>query len=76
MHHVIGKKIDVWTVTETWLRDEDSVALAVLSSQGYSFRNVSREADRRGGGTGILVRDDIKIRMVNGEEKRSFGVSE
>ena len=38
MDHITGNKIDVCTVTETWLRDEDSVVLAALSPQGLCIK--------------------------------------
>ena len=42
---VISNKLDVCTVTKTWLRDVDSVALTALSPRGYLLRNVSRGID-------------------------------
>ena len=61
MDHVIDKKIDVYAVTEIWLRDEDTVALAALAPLGFSFKNVPRTDGRNGGWTGIFVRDSLNI---------------
>jgi exonuclease III len=74
--HIIENKIDICVVTETWLKDDDSVALAALSSHGYSFRNIPRTGERTGGGTGIMVRENFKIGFIEGIQRLSFEVSE
>ena len=59
--HVVENDIGLCTVTETWLNDVDSVSIAQLSVAGYSFKNFLRKSHNRGGGTGILFRDSLKV---------------
>ena len=74
--HVIDYKLDVCAVTETWLKKNDTVTLSALSPSGYIFKNIPRASDRTGGGTGILVRDNYNIHLVQAIERNSFEVSE
>ena len=55
-----GESFDVCVVTETWLKDNDSVPLAALTPTGFSFRKVNRHSGSSGGGTGVLFRDSFK----------------
>ena len=45
--HVVENDIDLCTVTETWLNDDDAVQLSVA---GDFFKNFSRQSQNRGGG--------------------------
>ena len=74
--HVVDSEIDICVVTETWLRKRDDVALSALPPPGHSFKNISRTADRTGGGTGIMLRDTFKLTPVEGKEGLSFESSE
>ena len=74
--HILEEKIDICVVTETWLKDVDSVSIVALSPPGYYFKHFSRKSDRKGGGTGVLYNEIVKIKFVDGEEKRSFEFSE
>lgn len=74
--HVINGKLDICLVTETWIKNDDSVTLAALSPQGYMFRNVPRHSERTGGGTGIILRENFKINFIEGNLRLSFESSE
>ena len=74
--HVIHNNIDVCIVTETWLKEQDTVSIALLSPPGYSFKSFPRQSDRKGGGTGIMFNNDFKVSLTRGGEKRSFEFSE
>ena len=50
----------------------DFVRIAQLSVAGYSFKNFPRKSYNRGGGTGILFRDSLKVSLVDGKENKSF----
>ncbi len=63
-------------VTETWLKDIDSVSIAALSPPGYFFKSFPRQSDRRGGGTGVMFSTCVNFKFINGEEKCSFEYSE
>ena len=54
VEHVINSNIDICAITETWLNEKDDVTRAALKPEGYSFQDHPREADRAGGGTGIM----------------------
>ena len=54
----------------------DFVRIAQLSVAGYSFKNFPRKSHNRGGGTGILFRDSLKVSLVDGKENKSFEFSE
>lgn len=49
----MGNKIDLCVLTETWLKDEDSVSIS-LSPPGYLFRNCPRPWQRIEGGIGLI----------------------
>ena len=74
--HVVENDIGLYTVTETWLNDADSVSISELSVAGYFFKNFSRQSQNRGGGTGILFRDSVNVSLVDGRENKSFEYSE
>ena len=70
--HVVENDIGLCTVTENCLNDVDSVSIAQLSVADYSFINFPRQSHNRGGGTGILFRDSLKVSLVDGKENKSF----
>lgn len=74
--HVIGNNIDVCVITETWMKERDTVASTGLSVNGYCFKHVPRQSDRQGGGTGLLYRNTLKAKLICGGEKKSFEYSE
>ena len=74
--HILGNNIDICVVTETWLKDIDSVSIAALSPAGHHLKRFPRQSDRRGGGTGVMCSSRIKINFINGDEKHSFEYSE
>ena len=70
--HVVENDIGLCNVTKTWLNDADSVSIAQLSEAGYFFKNFPRQSHNRGGGTGILFRNSLKISLVDGKENESL----
>ena len=74
--HILNKNIDICVFTEIWLKDCDTVSIAGLSPTGYEFRNFPRLSGRRGGGTGIVFKDSLNVKMSDGSEKQSFEFSE
>ena len=54
--HMVDSDIDICTITETWLKECDSVSIAGLSTAGFVFKSFPRQSDRIGCGTGILCR--------------------
>ena len=74
--HVVNNNIDLCVVTETWLKDQDTVSVAALSPPGYSFKSFPRQSERKGGGTGIMFNNTLKVSLSGGGEKKSFEFSE
>ena len=62
---------DIFALTETWLNTNDSAVCAEITPPGFKFVNCPRK-DRKGGGTGLLAREDITVRMLDAGEKLSF----
>lgn len=56
-------------ITETWIKDADSVSVVGLSSVGYAYK---RPSNRSGGGTWVLYRGTVEINLVDGKELSSF----
>ena len=76
LHHVLDSRLDVCTVTETWLNDHDTVSLASLSPSGFNFKNFPRPSEQNGGGTGVLFNLTLDLSFFDGGEKSSFEFSE
>ena len=56
--HVINNPFCAIGITETWLRDCDPI----YDIDGFKFMGNNR-VDRRGGGVGIYVRDDLVFKQ-------------
>lgn len=72
LHHVLDSRLDVCTVTETWLNDHDTLRLASLSPSGLNFNNFPRPSERNGGGTGVFYNLSLDLSFFDGGEKSSF----
>lgn len=69
---VMGNKIDLCVLTETWLKDKDSVSISSLSPPGYLFHNCPRPSQCIGGGIGLMYRVNLQTSRTDSIEKRSF----
>ncbi len=76
MDHMVNSSIDICTFTVTWLQEYDSVSIAGLSTAGFIFQSFPRKSERRGGGTGIMCRESLDMKLSNYKETRSFEFSE
>ena len=74
--HVVNSNVDMCVVTETWLKDADSVTIAALSPDGYCFQNSPRENDRSGGGVGVMYKSIIGTKLIHANQCSSFEFSE
>ena len=70
--HVVNSNIDMCVVTETWLKDADSVTIAALSPDGYCFQN----SPRSGGGVGVMYKSIIGTKLIHANQCSSFESSE
>ena len=68
-------KADLFTFTESWLREGDDAVRAELCPDGYKFMGQNR-IGRSGGGTGIMYRDSLNVKRIDGGEHESFEFSE
>lgn len=70
---MLENKIDILAISETWLRDGETAAVAELKPPGYQFHHMTRDdlqnEDRRGGGVGFLVRAEIDHQVVETKTK-------
>lgn len=62
-------------ITETWLTINDSAIKAELCPDGYKLMDHPHTL-RRGGGTGLLFRDTLTLKIVDAGEKDSYEFSE
>ena len=65
VHHVIEENYDLTFVCETWLNEADGHVVASLAPTGYNFQYVNRESETRGGGIGVMYKEDIKVVLVS-----------
>ena len=68
-------EIDVFALTETWLRNEENNAVLIneMLPPGMKYFGKNRTYSR-GGGVGICLREDIfnKVEIENDEQRQSF----
>ena len=53
---------------ETWLKPGED---KFINIQGYNFVGQAR-SNRKGGGVGLLLRDDLNYRVVSNRSEREF----
>ena len=62
---------DLLAATETWFIDGESASKTQCTPGGYRFFDHSRSG-RRGGGTGLLFKNNLMVTKVTGGEHQSF----
>ena len=73
--YVGSSRADIVTITETWLTTDDTVHRVAITPPGYKLLDCPRSG-RAGGGTALLVRDNIFVSKVDAGEQKSFEFSE
>ena len=68
-------KADLFTFTKSWLREGDGAVRVELCPDGYKFMGQNR-IGRSGGETGIMYRDSLNVKRIDGGEHESFEFSE
>ena len=67
---------DLFAFTETWLTANDTAAkLEFIPPQTYTFLH-HNWSGRKGGGTGLLFRENIDVSKIDAAERTSFEFSE
>ncbi|PFX17927.1 Transient receptor potential-gamma protein [Stylophora pistillata] len=75
LDYVCDCKTDLFAFTETWLKNDDDAVRAEICPNGYTFIG-HNQIGRRGGGTGLMFRDSLGVKKVDGKEFESFEFSE
>ena len=60
---VCDSEVDIVVITETWLKSGDSAARIAATPSRYRLFDHPRP-DRNGGGTGILARDLLVVKVA------------
>lgn len=66
-YFICESKVDLIAITETWLTINDSAIKAELCPDGYKLMDHPRTL-HRGGGTGLLFRDTLTVKIVDAGE--------
>jgi hypothetical protein len=65
---LISKRVDILLLVETWLTGVDEFDNAMLtqicSGGNHKFYNVPRGRKKKGGGIGLIVRNDIEVQVL------------
>ena len=66
--HVSSNNIDIWTLTETWLKLADDVIRQECQPIGYSIPDCPHQSGRVAGGTGLSCRSNLMLCLVRSRE--------
>ena len=72
--YVESSGADIFAVTETWLSEIDDACRAEITPPGYKLFDHTR-SDRSGGGTALLIRENLHASRVDAGERSSFEFS-
>ena len=76
LDYIYTSGADLFAFTETWLTANDIAAkMEFIPPQTHKFLHHNRSG-RKGGGTGLLVRENIDVSKIDVGEKTSFEFSE
>ena len=69
---ILDNKLDLLAVTETWLSEnqDESDIINSLTPNGYCF--YSNPVDNRGGGTGVVIKSNIKLKKIKEKSFTNF----
>ena len=71
--YVVENNIDVLGITETWLKaDNDAITVGEITPPGYTLEHIPRASGRRGGGVGMMFRNNLKMTNDTGKQFKSF----
>ena len=72
--YVESSGADIFAVTETWLSEIDDACRAEITPLGYKLFDHTR-SDRCGGGTALLIRENLHASRIDAGERTSFEFS-
>ena len=61
---LVHNKVDICSLTETWIREDDTTTVSQISPPGYKAISVPR-SNKQGEGIAVVYKDSIKIRRSN-----------
>ena len=70
--YITDNNLDVFALTETWLKSADQTVIAELVPSGYSIQQSPRPSSSRGGGVAVIHRDSINVSSSECQSFRSF----
>ena len=74
--HLTTGKIDIAVVTETWLRDDDSIWLQGLDINKGCYRTyTSNRSMKRGGGLAIIANKNFNVKLISESERQTFQIT-
>ena len=62
--YTLEHDIDIMFLTETWLNENDQVAIGEVTPPGYVFLNIPRGSGDDHGGLGVLYKSTLKLRLI------------
>ena len=73
LDHIVGNNTDLCILTETWLKNEDSIWLqgCKLNQNGWNILSRHRE-DRTGGSIALVYKSKYNSKTVRKGKTRSF----
>ena len=60
-HYLLEKRIDVYAVTETWLKEDDEYGLCEIPPLGFKIISKPRCDGRQGGGIALIYKENYTI---------------
>ena len=73
--YVCSSGADIFALTETWLKDADDACRIEATPTGFKFLDHAR-SNITGGGTVLLLRDNMEVSKLAAGERQSFEFSE
>ena len=74
--HLTAGKIDIAVVTETWLKDDDSIWLQGLDINKGCYRTyTSNRSMKRGGGLAVISNKNFDVKLISESERQTFQIT-
>ncbi len=73
--YICDRKVDICAITESWLKEGDTVKENELKPNGYTVKSIPR-SDRGGGGIALIYKTVLKPKLKSAFEKDSFECTE
>ena len=65
LYDYIGENdVDIMIIVESWLKESDDVVIGECTPPGYTFLNMPRDSENRGGGIAMLYKTPLKGGLV------------